>query len=175
MPRYDPEADALTEGSRPVRRPPPPENSTAALFRRERIVRMRSLGDVADQLKLREFYLQAIEDGAFEDLPLGTYAVGFVRAYADLLGLDSAEIVERFKAEAAQATARASGTHEQPLPAFPARKKKKKARIPSAAIALISLLLVVTLYGGWLTRSSVDTSQVNQIQEAPAADLLGRE
>ncbi len=144
----------------------------AAMFRRERIVRMRSLSDVAQQLKLREFYLQAIEDGAFEDLPLGTYAVGFVRAYADLLGLDTPAVVEQFKAEAARFAD--TGSPEPPLPVAPAARKRK-SRFPGAAVALISLLLMVTIYGGWLTRSSFDASLVNQIEEAPAADLLGRE
>ena len=37
---------------------------------------------------MRARYLTAIEDGRFGDLPDPAYIAGFVRAYADLLGVD---------------------------------------------------------------------------------------
>ena len=50
------------------------------------------LQSVANQLRIRLSYLEAIEEGRFRDLPGTTYAVGFVRSYADYLGLDGADI-----------------------------------------------------------------------------------
>jgi cytoskeleton protein RodZ len=165
---FEPAPVALPE-DRPRRdRPAPDQDSVASLFRRERIVRMRRLSEVADELKIREFYLQAIEDGAFEDLPEGTYAVGFVRAYADLLGLDSAEIAARFRAE--------RGDRSKPAPpAF--LSENREARAPSGAIVLLSLLLVASTYAGWLYRTGGDESPVVWDQEAPAPSsvLLDRE
>ena len=60
------------------------------------------LQSVANQLRIRLSYLEAIEEGRFRDLPGTTYAVGFVRSYADYLGLDGADIVRRFREEAAR-------------------------------------------------------------------------
>ena len=56
---------------------------------------------MAGQLHIRLAYLKAIEDGRFKDLPGLTYASGFVRSYADYLGLDGEEMVRRFREEIA--------------------------------------------------------------------------
>jgi cytoskeletal protein RodZ len=43
---------------------------------------------------MRERYLKALENGDLETLPSKTQARGFLRAYADYLGLDSADLLE---------------------------------------------------------------------------------
>ena len=58
------------------------------------------LPDVATALRIRLPYLEAIEDGRWPELPGNAYALGFVRAYAKLLGLDPEEMARRFRAEA---------------------------------------------------------------------------
>lgn len=45
------------------------------------------ISDCAEAIYIRARYLAAIEDGRFEDLPDPAYVVGFVRAYADHLGV----------------------------------------------------------------------------------------
>ena len=52
------------------------------------------LREVADELRIRHVHLQAIEEGYFDDLPGPVYAVGFVRSYAEYLGLDGEVAVE---------------------------------------------------------------------------------
>src|SRR5215469_1426487 len=59
------------------------------------------LASVSRTLRIRKDHLEALEEDRFESLPGRTYAVGFVRTYADYLGLDSVQYVERFKAEIA--------------------------------------------------------------------------
>lgn len=168
-PEFGPATVALPD-DRPNRdRPAPDQDSVGFLFRRERIVRMRPLSEVADELKIREFYLQALEAGAFEDLPDGTYAIGFVRAYAELLGLDSAELVARFRAERGDRSESAP-----PPPAF--LSDNREARTPSGAVLLLSLLLVASTYAGWIYRSGSDESPALWDQEAPAPSVsLDRE
>ena len=61
----------------------------------------QDLQTVAQVLRIRHVYLEAIEGGRFDELPGKTYVVGFVRAYAEYLGLDSEEVVKRFKDEIA--------------------------------------------------------------------------
>src|ERR1700760_1074054 len=59
------------------------------------------LATVSKALKIRKDHLESIEEDRIEALPGRTYAVGFVRSYADYLGLDASQCVERFKAEIA--------------------------------------------------------------------------
>jgi cytoskeleton protein RodZ len=66
-----------------------------------RAARMRrgdDLSAVSRVLRIRKDHLEAIEENRFDDLPGRTYAVGFVRSYAQYLELDARECVERLKA-----------------------------------------------------------------------------
>ena len=56
--------------------------------------------DLANELMIRRYYLQAIEDGNYKTLPDRVYAMGFVRNYSDYLGLDSNALTEQFRREA---------------------------------------------------------------------------
>jgi cytoskeleton protein RodZ len=111
----------------------------------------QDLRSVSDSLRIRYIYLLAIEEGRFDDLPGATYAVGFVRTYADYLGLDSEEIVRRFKAEV-------EGLERRTQLVFPVPKPEGK--LPGGAIIMISLLLVGIAYGGWYFLSQSDQSFV---------------
>jgi cytoskeletal protein RodZ len=101
----------------------------------------QDLRAVAQVLRIRYEYLEAIEAGAFERLPGTTYAHGFLRTYAEFLGLDGDEIVERFKQEM-------HGTESKPELVFP--EPVAETRIPSGAIILISAVLLALAYGGWI-------------------------
>ena len=54
---------------------------------------------VAQRLKIRKVYLNALEESNFDLLPGRVYAVGFVRTYSQYLGLETSSLVERYKAE----------------------------------------------------------------------------
>src|SRR5580658_8854280 len=70
-------------------------------LRAARLRRGDDLATVSKSLKIRKDHLEAIEEDRLEQLPGRTYAVGFVRSYADYLGLDTQQCLERFKAEIA--------------------------------------------------------------------------
>src|ERR1700748_2011949 len=59
------------------------------------------LASVSRALKIRKDHLEALEEDRFEQLPGRAYAIGFVRSYADYLGIDPVQSVERFKMEIA--------------------------------------------------------------------------
>ncbi len=132
--------------------------SVAAELRRAREDVGRDLPRVAGDLKIRRVYLEAIEEGRFDDLPGTTYAVGFVRAYADYLGLDSIETVRRFKDEV-------EGVNERQQLVFPTPVPESK--IPSGAVLLISVLLIALAYGGWYYLSSGQEDGDGQILALP--------
>jgi hypothetical protein len=54
-----------------------------------RVRRGLELAQVAAETRIRTRYLQALEDERFELLPGSVYAKGFLRAYADYLGLEA--------------------------------------------------------------------------------------
>jgi transcriptional regulator with XRE-family HTH domain len=56
-----------------------------------------SLQDVADVTRVRRVYLAAIEDMRWDLLPSRPFAIGYVRAYAQLLGVDPDLAVAKFK------------------------------------------------------------------------------
>jgi len=53
--------------------------------------------DVATALNLRKVYVQALEDGRWEDMPGEVYALGFLRQYAAHLGLDMDTDIRQLK------------------------------------------------------------------------------
>src|ERR1700733_14439009 len=73
-------------------------------LRAARLRRGDDLATVSTSLKIRKDHLEAIEEDLLDALPGRTYAVGFVRSYADYLGLDVSQTLERFKAEIAGRT-----------------------------------------------------------------------
>jgi cytoskeletal protein RodZ len=62
-----------------------------------------SLDDAAEATKLRSSYLVALEEEAFERLPGPTYARGFLRSYAEYLGLDPQILIDEFNVRFASA------------------------------------------------------------------------
>jgi len=96
--------------------------------------------DVAEELKIRKEYIEAIEKGLFSDLPGPTYAIGFVRSYAQMLELDQAAIVERFRSEIA-------GLEKETKLHFLVPDNER--RFPGMAVVGASVALAVAVYGGW--------------------------
>jgi cytoskeleton protein RodZ len=59
----------------------------------------RSLADLAEATRVRKDYLLALEQAAWDRLPARAFTVGYVRAYAQALGLDEETAADRYKAE----------------------------------------------------------------------------
>lgn len=75
--------------------------SVGEILRQSRVHYGLEIADVESALRIRALHLQALEDGRTDRLPGRVYAIGFVRAYAEYLGLDGAQMVELFKTQAA--------------------------------------------------------------------------
>ena len=99
-----------------------------------------SLPDVAQELRIRLPYLEAIEDGRLSDLPGNAYAVGFLRTYAAALGLDAAEVARRFRAEAQE-------VNRKPELSFPAPVPERG--VPAGAVILLGVVLAAGAYAAW--------------------------
>jgi len=135
------------------------DTGIGALLRASRMRVGEELRDVADMLRIRYPYLEAIEDGRFGDLPGQAYAVGFVRAYADHLGLDSEEVVRRYKEEAT------GGGGTQTDLRFPT--PVTEASVPGGALVFIGLLIALLAYGGWYISTSDENYLADLIEPLP--------
>jgi cytoskeletal protein RodZ len=137
-----------------------------AAMRDMRLAHKRELADVANSLRIRHVYLKAIEEGRFDDLPGPTYAVGFVRAYADYLGLEIDEVMRRYRD--ATGDQPAQGPLVPPTPVV-------EARLPTGFILLVAIVLAVAAYGGWyyLTIHGKDTGEVISQIPAQIAEMVG--
>jgi len=111
-----------------------------AALRQTRVAAGRDIADIARQLRIRQSFLQAIEEGRFDALPGPTYAIGFVRAYADYLGLDQEEVVKRYKELRGGVN-----TATTLLPPAPVTE----GRLPTGTVLLLAVVLAAVAYGGW--------------------------
>lgn len=117
-----------------------------------------SIADVAANLKIRRVMIEAIERGRFRDLPGLAYALGFVKAYAELLGLDSGEIVKRFRAEATGIEEHRELNFPQPL---------GESRLPGGFAISAALLAAVVAYGVWYATSFTHDGPPQRVTVVP--------
>jgi cytoskeleton protein RodZ len=112
-------------------------------------------------LRIRGDQLEALEEGRLDDLPGRTYAVGFVRSYAQYLGLDPAEYVERFKAEIA-----GRGEHS-PLKGLP--PESDGPNLPYGWLLMAAVLIAVVGYAGYQLVRSVNLPSAQAVAPVPPA------
>jgi cytoskeleton protein RodZ len=88
---------------------------------------------------IRSKYLQALEEERFEILPGETYVKGFLRTYADYLGLDGQLYVDEFNSRFA------SSEEPVPGPRAPARARTRTVEANFVAVALAGIVAVTLL------------------------------
>jgi transcriptional regulator with XRE-family HTH domain len=71
----------------------------ASLLKSRRLELGLSLDEVAESTRVRKTYLEALEQMAFHVLPSHAFALGYVRAYARVLGLDEHAMADLYKKE----------------------------------------------------------------------------
>ena len=111
-----------------------------AMLREQRERTGESLEEASQRLRIRFPHLQAIEQGRFDDLPGRIYAIGFVRTYAEYLGLDPTATIDLYKQETA-------GEEHSPKLVFPT--PTAESRMPKVWLVAASIVAAVVVYGGW--------------------------
>jgi cytoskeletal protein RodZ len=69
------------------------------LLSEARAAKGATLAEVEARTRIRQKYVEALESGSFADLPRGAVARGFLRSYADFLGLDADEVLALYAKE----------------------------------------------------------------------------
>ncbi|WP_017745546.1 helix-turn-helix domain-containing protein [Scytonema hofmannii] len=102
--------------------------------REERSIR---IDELAAYTRIRPVFLQALEEGRFEELPEPVYVQGFVRHYGDAIGLDGTSIAQDF----------ASICSPPPEPSQDDGELDKKSNIYIPLAVPYILLLVAASFG----------------------------
>ena len=130
------------------------------LLRQAREEQDRTLHDVAQELNLTRQRLEQLEAGEFDKLPGNTFARGYLRAYAKVLGLDPQAIVAAFDAHVGQgevaSEVKSIGRINEPL--------RVSQTILRALSFLVLLILGAVGYFWWQERS---LPSLNAQVEAP--------
>jgi transcriptional regulator with XRE-family HTH domain len=78
------------------------------ILRAEREKKGLSLSEVAEGTRVKVQVLEALEINDFRNMPATVYAKGFIKLYAEFLGLDSAPLIAQYVAQHAAAPRRPS-------------------------------------------------------------------
>ena len=100
----------------------------------------QGLQDASSNLRIRLEYLRAIENGDFKALPGMTYAIGYVRTYAQYLGLDVEQAIALFKTEASELNGPRQLVFPSPAP---------EGKVPGGALMFVAAFLAIFAYAGW--------------------------
>jgi cytoskeleton protein RodZ len=112
-------------------------------LREARLRQGLDLAEIEQATKIRSRYLRALEEEQFELLPAQTYVKGFLKAYADQLGLDGDLYVEEFNSRYA--------TDEEPVQHGrgggswppPVRLQSSAVLIALTAIGIATALVII--------------------------------
>jgi cytoskeleton protein RodZ len=148
-------ADAQDDGQQGAWRPA----TIGDLLRQTREQYGTTIAQVGATLRIRPVFLQAIEDNHYDRLPGPVYALGFVRTYADHLGLDGEVIAQRFKNEAAGLETKSDLSFPMPSP---------ERSMPGGALLLVALIIAACAYAVWYYRAAGERTRIERVAEVPS-------
>ena len=117
------------------------------------------LPDIAARLKIRRVFLEAIEAGNLAALPAPTYAAGFIRSYAEAMGLDPEEILRRFRAEGMTRPRQPDLAFPQPVP---------DRAVPPGAVLFVVAVIGIAGYFLWYRHSEHELKMARMVPAVPA-------
>lgn len=108
--------------------------------------------ELEERTKIRPKYLRALEDERFDILPAPTYVRGFLRSYAEALGLDGQPFVDEYNSRFATGEDDVVVVRARRVP--PPRRDRRDRESHIALLALVAIAVVTALviaawnYGG---------------------------
>jgi cytoskeleton protein RodZ len=112
-----------------------------------RLRRGIDLAEVEQAIKIRVKYLQALEEDAWELLPSPAYVPGFLRTYANFLGLDGDALVLEYTRRQRPAEQPAQAEAPAPQAARPERRRIRSTAAILGGIAVAGALAVLVILG----------------------------
>lgn len=122
--------------------------------------------DVARELRISAEYLRWLESGDFDQLPAPAYVSGFLRSYGKFLGLDGANLADRFYAIQGDAASKIDYT--LPVTAGPPQRS-------APAVASLFVVLALISYGGWYWISGPTTPDATAESELAVFEIENKQ
>ncbi|QFU02984.1 Cytoskeleton protein RodZ [Halomonas sp. THAF5a] len=114
--------------------------SPGELLRRERESQGLDRDEVADALNLRPAVIEGLENDHYEEVPVAAYRRGYLRSYAQLLGLDDRAILDAYRTH--------FGSEEQESRVTPVHVvNKPPSRLGTWLFRLVTLLVIAGMIG----------------------------
>ena len=114
--------------------------SPGELLRRQREAMALSRDEVAEALNLRPAVIDGLERDDYEEVPIATYRRGYLRSYANLLGIDPAPVLAAYRAR--------SGGEEQESKVTPVHVvNKPPSKLGAWLFRLATLLVIAGMVG----------------------------
>jgi cytoskeleton protein RodZ len=142
-------------------------------LREARLRQGLDLAEVEQSTKIRAKYIRALEAEEFDQLPSQTYVKGFLRSYADYLGLEGQLFVDeynsRFVASEEQQQLRPRRSQAAPRQREHRRIERNVVVLTLVAIGVIAALIIAA----WKFGGSAPTSVPN-LRQAPKKHAVKR-
>jgi cytoskeleton protein RodZ len=115
-------------------------------LRAARVREKLELSQVERDTRIRSKYLRALEDEDFAVLPGPAYAKGFLRTYADYLGLDGQRFVTEYNARVA--------SEEEPAAPPQLTIRRRRRLVPAPWLLAVTVLAAGIAVVGWRLSSN---------------------
>ena len=99
-----------------------------------------SLSEVSSLLRIRRYYLEAIENGNLDSIPGTTYAIGFIKSYSNYLGIDPKGYINSLKNTVQNPELKNSNVFPSSAP---------EGKIPSMMVIFITILITSGIFLIW--------------------------
>jgi helix-turn-helix protein len=102
--------------------------------------------EIEQATKIRGKYLRALEEEQFEVLPAQTYVKGFLRSYADYLGLDGQLYVDEFNSRYVRGELEEENERERPFTPRVSRPSRAGAFPNKAVMLTVAVIAGLTVF-----------------------------
>lgn len=140
------------------------DTGIGATLREARTRRKLDPSEVEAAIKIRVRFLQAIENEEWDALPGGAYTRGFIRTYANYLGLDGDRLADDYRRSTAPPGGERAPKRVEPVPMGTRRNGPRvpgRVLVVAVCLALVALVIGIGLAGGDGDGSSTSSRSVN--------------
>jgi cytoskeleton protein RodZ len=139
------------------------KESLGEYLKRERELRQISLEEVAEGTKIAIYRLRAMESDRWENLPAEIFVKGFIKSYAEFIGLVPEEVILRYQEIHAADKSFDESTEPASKSLFNYVNKvspfNRNLISAAAALFLILLIFVLAIWFFWPTDEKNETDQ----------------
>jgi cytoskeletal protein RodZ len=141
-------------------------------FRRRREEKGLHLRDIGNELGIKNEYLENLESGDYKNLPPQVYVRGFIKSYANFLGIDGNQLIKIYNREMSFMSEDTAYKKEKP----PKAKLKDYLMVTPKIVTFVASLFVVSILGYYFYHQvNSFNSKPYLFVESPSSDTVVKE